>query len=81
VLQIALAGSTHVRPPPRSHVMYAAGAPSSKVDLDVKVTGAPATTGSGAHSNLAFGSATATPTPSGETRAPTVSRQAVSTLT
>jgi hypothetical protein len=50
----------------------------SRVDVEVNVTGVPATTGFGVQSKSAVGRARATPTPSGNTTAPTVSRQAVS---
>ena len=48
------------------------------VDVDVNVTVVPARTGFGAQSKSAFGWATATPIPSGDTTALTVAKQAVS---
>jgi hypothetical protein len=48
------------------------------VDVEIKVTVVPETTGFGAQSKLAVGCcARATPTPSGDTTAPAVSKQAV----
>jgi hypothetical protein len=49
---------------------------SSGVDVDVKVTGVPVTTSWGAHVKSGVGVAEATPVPSGNTTAPTVSRHA-----
>jgi hypothetical protein len=47
------------------------------VDVEMNVTDAPETTGFGAQSKLAVGCcATATPTPSGHTTAPTVAKHA-----
>jgi hypothetical protein len=80
VVQVALAGrlSRHVPFCSRSHVIFTIGMPGSKVEVDVKVTGAPAITVVGVHSKLAFGYPSATPTPTGDTTAPTINRQAVS---
>jgi hypothetical protein len=48
------------------------------VDVEMIVTMVPATTGFGAQSKSAVGWAMATPIPSGDTTAPTVAKQAVS---
>jgi hypothetical protein len=48
------------------------------MDVDVRVTGVPATTGFGVQSKSAVGSASATPNPSGDTSAPVASKQVVS---
>ena len=51
---------------------------SSGVDVDVNVTAVPVTICWGAHVKPGVGVAEATPVPSGDTTAPTVSRQAQS---
>jgi hypothetical protein len=51
---------------------------SEGVDVDVSVTGAPATTGFGVQSKSAVGWASATSDPSGDTTAPIANKQAVS---
>jgi hypothetical protein len=72
--------ASNSRSPLKSHRVITIGVDrSTGVDVDVNVTGVPATTGFGAQSKSAFGRARATPAPSGDTTAPTVSRQAAST--
>jgi hypothetical protein len=65
--------------PSRSQSIFLIGrVASAGVDVDVSVTGVRATTGFGDQSKSAVGCARATPTPSGDTTAPTVAKQAVS---
>jgi hypothetical protein len=89
-LQVPVAGAVAVAVPSgdlasilwsplNSHRVLEIGADGSDgVDVDVNVTGVPATTGFGAQSKSAVGRARATPAPSGDATAPTVSKQAAS---
>jgi hypothetical protein len=65
--------------PSMVHSAFVMGRRSWKgVDVEMNVTEVPETTGFGAQSKFAVGCAKATPTPSGDTTAPAVAKQAVS---